>query len=138
MLFCFTALITEECPLLAGCAVLERAHTVFTTISILFYLRCTADLSAVDGRGIGHAGRSWGYGLISRDGGRGSRYREGLLGAAGNENTGNYAETQNNKNALRGCHDVPGKGFMLDVLKNVPNDCYAKSLKPSPFFIEDT
>ena len=48
VLFCFTAFITEECPLLAGRAVLERAHTVFTAISILFDLRCTADLSAVD------------------------------------------------------------------------------------------
>ena len=46
--FSFTAFITEECPLLAGCAILERAQTVFTAISILFDLRCTAYLSAVD------------------------------------------------------------------------------------------
>ena len=28
---------------------------------------------------------------------------------AGNENTGDYAETQNDKNALRGCHDIQEK-----------------------------
>ena len=48
VLFCLTALITEECPLFAGRSVRERAHTVFTAISILFDLHCTADLSAVD------------------------------------------------------------------------------------------
>ena len=47
-LFCFTALVAEECPLFAGCAIRERAHTIFTAIRILFDLRCTADLSAVD------------------------------------------------------------------------------------------
>ena len=48
VLFSFTPLVAEECPLLAGCAVRERAHTVFTAISILHDLRYTADLSAVD------------------------------------------------------------------------------------------
>jgi hypothetical protein len=31
------------------------------------------------------------------------------LGAAGNENTGNNAETQNDKNAIPGYHDIPEK-----------------------------
>jgi hypothetical protein len=55
VLFCFTAFITEECPLLAGCAILERALTVFTAISILFDLRCAAYHSAVDRGGVGAA-----------------------------------------------------------------------------------
>ena len=51
----------------------------------------------------------------------------------GNENNGDFAETQHEKNALRGCHDILGKGFVLDVLKNVPNDCFVKSLKIGVF-----